>query len=193
MRLKALLPAELTPEQRTLYETLNAGPRGPAHVTADGSLEGPFNTWLHHPVVGDRLQRVGVALRYEGLIPPVARELAILVVAAAHRAEFEWHAHAAIARSLGVSDNELDAIRAGGRPRLEDPLEQEAVDVTRLLVELGDLDDDAYERAVEMLGVPALVELTTLVGYYAALALQLRLFRVPLPAGAASAFDATED
>ena len=32
-----------------------------------------------------------------------------------------------------------------------------------------------------MLGEPALVELSALVGYYATLALQMRIFRVPAP------------
>jgi 4-carboxymuconolactone decarboxylase len=35
----------------------------------------------------------------------------------------------------------------------------------------------------EVLTVGQLVELTTLVGYYATLAMQMRLFRVPLPEG----------
>jgi 4-carboxymuconolactone decarboxylase len=51
----------------------------------------------------------------------------------------------------------------------------------------GDLDDQAYAAAVAELGLRPLVALTTLVGYYATLALQLRVFRVPAPDGAAGA------
>jgi len=42
-------------------------------------------------------------------------------------------------------------------------------------------------RAV--LGLPALFELLTIVGYYGMLALQLRVFRVPAPAGDGDALD----
>jgi 4-carboxymuconolactone decarboxylase len=42
----------------------------------------------------------------------------------------------------------------------------------------ADLDDAQYAVAVAALGERALVELSTLVGYYATLALQLRIFRV---------------
>ena len=45
----------------------------------------------------------------------------------------------------------------------------------------GDLDDGAYAEAVEQLGAAGLFELLTLVGYYATLALQLRVFRVVRP------------
>lgn len=192
MRLKALRPADLEPEQQALYDTLISGPRGRAHVAADGSMAGPFNAWLHNPVVGGPLQRVGVALRYEGLLPPVARELAILTVAAARQAEFEWHAHAEIARSLGVAPELIDELRDGKSPHLDDEFEQEAVDVTQALLDRHDLNDDDYERAVRVLGVPALVELIALVGYYTSLALQMHVFRVPLPDGAPPVFTAEE-
>jgi 4-carboxymuconolactone decarboxylase len=48
----------------------------------------------------------------------------------------------------------------------------------------GDLDDAEYRQAVEAVGTAGLFELLTLVGYYATLALQLRVFRVPAPEGA---------
>ena len=49
----------------------------------------------------------------------------------------------------------------------------------------GDLDDAEYREAVDHVGTAGLFELLTLVGYYATLALQLRVFRVPAPDGTA--------
>ena len=49
----------------------------------------------------------------------------------------------------------------------------------------GDADDAVFERAVSLNGIEAVVELTTLVGYYVTLALQLRVFRVGLPGDSA--------
>ena len=42
----------------------------------------------------------------------------------------------------------------------------------------GDLDDERWAEASASLGAAVVFELTTLVGYYATLALQLRVFRV---------------
>jgi 4-carboxymuconolactone decarboxylase len=50
----------------------------------------------------------------------------------------------------------------------------------------GDLDDAEYAEAAAELGPDGLFELLTLVGYYATLALQLRVFRVPAPEETAS-------
>jgi 4-carboxymuconolactone decarboxylase len=57
-----------------------------------------------------------------------------------------------------------------------------AYSVVRALTSPGaDLDDAEYDTAVNVLGEQCLVELTSLVGYYATLALQLRVFRVGGP------------
>ena len=52
------------------------------------------------------------------------------------------------------------------------------VAVVLALLARADLDDEEYADAVAALGERAVFELTTLVGYYATLALQLRVFRV---------------
>ena len=188
MRLKALRPPGFSSEQQALYDAINGGPRGPVHVQEDGSLGGPFNAFLHHPAVGSPLYALGAALRYRGSLPPALRELAILVVAAAHRAEIEWNAHAPVAAELGVPPEAIEAIRLGERPVLADEPLQTAVHVARAVVARDDLGDEAYARAEAALGASWLVELTTLVGYYGILAAQLGLFRVALPPGVAASF-----
>ena len=187
-RLTALLPESLTVEQRALYDAILGGPRGPGFAAEDGHLAGPFNAMLHHPVIGSPLARLGEALRYQGLLPARGRELAILTVAAAYRSEFEWFAHAPIAEGLGIPAEVLAAVRRGERPALTDEAEQAIVEVARAVLDRADLDDAAYARAAQVIGEAALVELTTLVGYYGILATQLQLFRVPLPAGVAPVF-----
>lgn len=42
----------------------------------------------------------------------------------------------------------------------------------------GDVPDEVYDAVVARLGASLLFELSTLVGYYATLPLQMRLFRV---------------
>jgi 4-carboxymuconolactone decarboxylase len=191
VRLEPLRPPGLTPEQQAVYDAIVAS-RGPGIVAEDGSLRGPFNAMLHHPVLGGPLQEIGAALRYRGLLPDTARELAILIVAAAYEAEFEWHAHSRIAGELGVAPAVLEAIRKGERPELADEVEQAVVDATRSFLAREDLDDAAYAEAARVIGEAELVELTTLVGYYGILATQMHLFHVPLPPGVVPAFSTSE-
>lgn len=182
MRIPRPAPDRLDTEQRDLYDRITGGPRarGVQHfplTAADGSLNGPFNAFLLAPRVGGALQEVGAAIRYGSTLSDRARELAILLVAARWDSAFERESHEAVARSLGFGEAELSAIRSEDL----DPFGAVETVVGSTVIALldGDLDDDAYETAVAALGPQAIFELTTLVGYYATLALQLRVFRVP--------------
>lgn len=176
-RLPLLQPDRLTPEQKKLYEDITNGPRGSV-ATEDGSLVGPFNAMLHSPVVGGALQGLGLVLRFETNLPKRAREMATLAVAAHTQSEYEWGRHEVLGRLAGITEQELSAIRSGGRLDLQDPLEDVVLRVTRALLRTGDLSDQEYAVGITHLGASGLVDLSTLVGYYVLLAMQLRIFRV---------------
>jgi len=186
-RLAKLRPGDLAPEQRELYAAIVGGPRahGPqlfALTDDEGALEGPFNAMLLSPGIGGSLQDLGREIRYASSLTDRAREIAILVVAQQWDSDFERHAHRAVGRSVGLTEAELSALACGDDPQFADPMEQLVLDTTWSLVAHADLDDATYAGAVAGLGEATLFELSTLVGYYATLALQLRLFRVPAPA-----------
>jgi 4-carboxymuconolactone decarboxylase len=184
-RIPKLEPSALDDDQRSLYDAIAGGRRaqGPQPfrlADAEGRLEGPFNAFLLQPRLGSALQALGSSVRYDTGLDDRCREIAILVVAAHWRSDFERYAHEAIARSVGLSEAELAAVRDGRHAALAG---REAVVARTVaaLVTRGDLDDAEYREAVDHVGTAGLFELLTLVGYYATLALQLRVFRVPAP------------
>ncbi|QAY61714.1 carboxymuconolactone decarboxylase family protein [Microbacterium protaetiae] len=180
-RLPRLTPDALDAAQRTLYDAIAAGPRaqGAQHfdlTAADGSLRGPFNAMLFSPALGTALQEVGAAVRYRTSLSDRARELAILLVATRWNSAFERESHEAIGRAVGLTDSEIAATRNSDAAPFSGIEHTVARTVLALLD--GDLDDAAWAAASRDLGTAAVVELTTLVGYYSTLALQLRVFRV---------------
>ena len=185
MRLAVLSFEEMTTEQRELYRDILGGPRGqgPRAVqlsSGAGGLAGPFNAMLYAPPVGHALQELGVAIRFRTQLAPRVREMAILVVAQAWDCAYERASHEPIGRQAGLTEPEIQALRDGADPGFTDKEEQVAYAVVRALTgPAADLDDEQYDTAVAVLGEQALVELSALVGYYATLALQLRIFRVP--------------
>jgi 4-carboxymuconolactone decarboxylase len=184
-RLAKLHPQTLDAAQREVYDAIAGGRRaaGPTLfqlVDEDGGLEGPFNAFLLQPRVGDAMQALGAAIRYETALSDRAREIAVLVVAAHWGASYAQYAHEAIGRHAGLTETELAAVREGRWDTFDGVERVVAVTAHRLAAD-GDLDDAAYAQAVEALGQPGLFELLTLVGYYATLALQMRVFRVTTP------------
>jgi 4-carboxymuconolactone decarboxylase len=187
MRLPVLSSEEMTGEQRDLYREILGGPRGQgprAVLLASGAagLAGPFNAMLYAPPVGHALQGLGVAIRFRTQLAPRIREMAILVVAQAWDSAYERASHELIGQDAGLTDEEIGALRTGADPGFAEKAEQVAYTVVRALTSPdADLDDEQYDTAISVLGQQALVELSSLVGYYATLALQLRIFRVPAP------------
>ena len=100
------------------------------------------------------------------------------------KAEFEWWAHAQMARRHGVPGAVVDAIGRGEDPPFGADDERTVYEVARQLTRTGRLSQDAYDAAQQLLGDTGVVELVSLCGYYTLISFLLNAFAVPLPAGA---------
>jgi RimJ/RimL family protein N-acetyltransferase len=193
-RLPQLFEHTLSDDQLALLESIasNRGSAGkrPSHMVGpDGAIRGPYNHMLLAPDVGGPLQELGGMLLSSGSLDDLTREIVILMVARAERSEFPWWGHLRIARAAGLTDHQLDALRAGEPPVVADDDEQVAVAAAHAIVTRGDLGDAEFDETLAAIGPAALVELTTLIGYYTMLATQLRVFRVGAPDAEPRAFD----
>jgi 4-carboxymuconolactone decarboxylase len=181
--LPALTPDRLDAEQRRMYDAVLASPRavGPGRkvlVREDGSLTGPFGAWLRSPTIGLLLERVGMALRTDAELSPAAREVAILVVAYAWKAEFEITVHTYAARAAGVPEALLARIEVGDVPGtgdIDDPL----LLVWHLATQIQrdhSIEPALMQRGIRVLGERAVVEMVMNVGFYGLVSATLRAF-----------------
>ena len=161
-----------------------AGSRGGELVNEQGGLIGPFNAFVHAPGVGRHLSALGGRLRFRTSIERRLSELAIITVGAVWKAEFEWWAHAQMAREQGVSDVVVDAIGRGDDPPFDAEDQRAIYTVARQLTGTGQLNQKAYDAAQRLLGDEGMVELVALCGYYTLISYLLNAFAVPLPPGA---------
>jgi 4-carboxymuconolactone decarboxylase len=170
------LPREaMTGEQRRIHDEIMAGPRG--------RVEGPLKIWLHSPGLAGQAQKLGAYLRFDSRLAPRLAELAIIVTGAHYKAEYEWYAHVRLAHDAGIPEAVTEAIRAGEVPELPDPEQRIVYRVAVELVRDHGLGDATHGEAVDLLGVPALVDLIGIVGYYGLVSLTLNTFEVPTPDG----------
>lgn len=180
-RLEPMFPRTLDGGRRRLYDAITNGPRAQGRqfplTGSGGELLGPFNAFLLAPEVGGALQELGAVVRYRCSLRPRAREIAILLVAARWDCAYERYAHERVGRSVGLTDTELADLRRGEVPPLDDPYERACAHLARAMTR-GDVDDAQWRTWVPVIGEATVFELTTLVGYYSTLALQLRVFRV---------------
>jgi len=183
-RLAYLRYDQLDPDRQEVWDSV-VGSRGGELVNAQGGLIGPFNAFVQAPGVGRHLSALGRVLRFETSIERRLTEIVIITVGARWKAEFEWWAHARMAREHGVADAVVDAIGRGEDPVFEAADERTVHAVARQLTDSGRLDQDTYDRAQRLLGDTGVVELVALCGYYTLVSFLLNAFAVPLPPGAA--------
>jgi 4-carboxymuconolactone decarboxylase len=191
-RLTKLVPELLNDEQRALYDRVADGPRrkmGVSLADQEGGLIGPFNAYLHTPELGGRLESAGVGLRELTALAPRLREIAILVSARHHRAQFEWFAHAQIARTEGVEADAIEAIHQGADPAFTDPTDAAVYRFAVELLETHRVSPSTFEGVANRLSERERVELVFVLGYYSLVSMTLNAFEVELPEGTPLPFE----
>jgi 4-carboxymuconolactone decarboxylase len=183
-RLPYLSYDELDPPGQQVWDGV-VGALGSQLINDQGGLAGPFNAFVHAPKVGARLSSLGRVVRFGTSLERRVSEVAIITVGARWQAEFEWWAHAQMAREHGVAGAVVDAIGRGSDPPFEADDERMAYVVARQLTGTGRLDQETYDAARQMFTGAGVVELVALCGYYCIISFLLGAFDVPLPPGAA--------
>jgi 4-carboxymuconolactone decarboxylase len=179
-RLPYLRYDDLDADGRAVWDGV-VGSRGGDLVGPQGGLIGPFNAFVHAPGVGRRLSSLGRVLRFETSIERRLSEVAIITVGARWKAEFEWWAHAAMARRHGVPDAVVDAIGRGEEPPFAAEDERVVYTAARELVTAGELSAANYSAARALLGDAGMVEIVSLCGYYTLISFLLNAFAIPAP------------
>jgi 4-carboxymuconolactone decarboxylase len=188
MRLPLIAPADLSSEQREVYEDMRAGIeksfQGFKSVADNGALMGPWNPWLHEPKFGKPIWELTKALSASPSLPKPVREVAILVTGAKFRSAYEIYAHVMIAEQRGLSDDKIATIVAGQRPTELARDEAIAYDLASALVDHGVLPELNYRLAVDTFGQHGAAELIYLVGLYYLVSVTLNGFDVQVPESA---------
>src|ERR1700748_3716057 len=120
MRLPLISPAQLTPQQRSLYDNMRQGIASNFNafkaVREDGALMGPWNPWLHEPGIGKAIWDLTLAMTANAILADDVRQIVILVVGARFDAAYEIYAHIAVAEREGMAEERLGTLVANLKP-----------------------------------------------------------------------------
>ena len=167
-------PATLDTAQQEAADELINGPRR--------GVYGPFRPLLHRPPLLRAVAKVGEALRYEGTLDAALREWTICVVARELSNVFEWDMHLPLAAAAGVPAAALAALDAG-HPSPSD-LRADLVlarTVASELLSRHRLSEETWNEGRRVWGESMLVEVLTLVGYFAMVCWLMNVARTPGP------------
>ena len=170
------LESDLNPEQRRVLAGL-LDRRG-------GRIPGPYRFTLHCPEITELMHPFGEKLRLQSSFPLHLSETAIVSTARAWDSDYIFNSHSQGALKAGVELAVFEAMQRGERPVFKEAGEQAIYDYTTELCVNHKISDATYQRALKMFGVPGVVELSALIGYYSLVATTILAHEMPLPEGA---------
>ena len=148
-----------------------------------GRLDGLYGTLTLHRGLAEMMLEIGRFYRTAATVPDRYREAATLAVANETKCAYVWSKHEPTARTAGMPQPAIEALRAG---RYDDAEltgeERDAVAVALEALALNSIPADLQERVIATWGVEGLLELSVLAGIYRMIAGYLASIDVPLPA-----------
>lgn len=181
-RLAPLPPEEWTDDQRALLRGNLA--RADRYLSGDPDappVPAVLGLFARHPrITGPWLAFSGTLLDH-GLLAPRDRELLVLRVAWRTGSTYEWTQHAGMARTAGLTAEQVAAVRSGPGSGVWDDRDGALLRAADALVERHVVDDDTWTELARHFDEDELLEVLFVVGSYLCLALVLNTAGVGRP------------
>lgn len=159
-RIPAVRREDLDPADQAVYDEIAAS-RG-----ADFTKHGPFGVLFSSPEFARRAAHLGSYVRYEGPMPARHRHLLTMIVARELDCQYEFTAHAVLARKNGVPDEAIAALGRGEVPTGLPETEVVLVAFVRQLVIDHKVDNATFAALRDRIGLRGLTEVVGAVGYF---------------------------
>ena len=173
-RLPDVTREQLKPEEQKYFDEI---------VGSRGSIRGPYSILLHSPDLAARVADTGAYVRFDFDMPNALKEVVIITTAKEIKSQYEFAAHARLARESGVSEETIRAIAQGTAP--EGLSDDEAL-LVRYTVELlrdRKISDATFNAVKNKYGTRGVMDVTVLIGHYLLVGQVLAAFDVELGPG----------
>lgn len=165
---------ELSAEEQGYYDEI---------VESRGGIRGPYGVLLHSPKLAACVAATGTYVRFEGDMDNALREVVVLATAREIKSQYEFAAHARLARAAGVSEETIQGIVKGTAPNGLAGDEALVVRYVQELLRDHKVSAASFDAVKDRFGVKGTVELTGLIGHYMLVGQVLAAFAVELTEG----------
>jgi 4-carboxymuconolactone decarboxylase len=160
---------DVAPEHHALFERLAA---------LRGRISGPSTVVLHSPGLAAPWNEISEFLHRESIVEAPHAELAVCATAREKDCGYVWNAHVPLARNAGVPAETIDTVRARRPADALRGAERAVVLYVQQLLRDNRVEPGVFDELLKAHDIRWLVELTTWIGRYGALAGILNAFEV---------------
>jgi 4-carboxymuconolactone decarboxylase len=173
-RIPALRREDLAEAETAIYDDI---------ADSRGEVIDLFRLLLHRPEFAKRAAHLGTYVRYEAEMPSRHRHLIGMVVGRRFDCQFEFTAHAVLGRRDGIPADAVVALSRGDEPTGLEEVETALVAFVHRLVATNRVDDTAFTRLRELVGLEALVDIVGATAYFSMIAIPMNAFGVEVKPG----------
>ena len=173
-RISPVTRDQLSEEDQQYHDTI---------VGTRGSVRGPFGVLLNSPKLAARVADTGAFVRFEFNQPEALKETLIIATAREMKQQYEFSAHARLARQAGVSEETIKAIANGSAPAGLEGDEALLVSYVHELLRNHQVSDATFKAMTDRFGQQDTLHFTVLCGHYLLVAQILTAFEVELGEG----------
>ena len=141
---------------------------------------GPYVPLLNHPELAKRIEQLGYYYKYQSTLPRDVYQFIVLVFSKHAGIAFEWADHIAAAQAAGLSDDIIADDCRRHRPRFPSPIRSVRACMACAL-DYKSIPQPLQDEIIARFGVPGLIEIVTLCGFYGLIGMINVCFDVPLP------------
>ena len=138
-----------------------------------------FRVLMHHPALTRRWTVFAGHILHKQTLPLRDRELLILRIGWLNQAEYEWAQHVEIAKRGGISDAEIEQVKAGPNGKWS-PREAALLQAADDLFENSVISDTTWAALSADYGTEQLMDVVFTIGQYNLVSWALNSFGVPL-------------
>ncbi len=173
-------------QKETLTDLMSdhaAGTSADSMAAQVANLPEIVRTMLRHPDLFARQTDIGIQLLGQGALSARDRELAVLRIGWLCQAPYEWGEHVHVAKTLGISSEEIERITHGSNAPGWNEREQAILRATEDLYENAMIADATWTILAKYFDDKQLIELPILIGQYQTVAYYQNSLRLRLHAG----------
>ena len=152
-------------------------------VGREGRVLNIYRTLAAHPKLLKRWGVFGTHVLYKSTLPPRERELLILRTGWLCRSEYEWGQHVIIAKGVGVTDEEIERVKAGPDAPGWTPFDEALLRAADELHNDAFISDATWAALSERYDTRQMIDVIFAVGQYHIVSMALNSLGVQLDQG----------
>jgi 4-carboxymuconolactone decarboxylase len=133
-----------------------------------GIVSNIMKSFAHAPEGLSAIVELGRYCRYGTDLTELQKELVILITG--RGIDYAWHHHAPLGRQAGLSEAQLDALRAGGRPEGLSETDAALCDYVFAYAALKGVPQPLFDRIAALLTPRQITDINIIAGYYLCIA-----------------------